>query len=119
VSRPAGSSGLASWLRPAACFGFWVSGPDAVLSACQKVGNVVDSPSPCAERTHLMAGVWGRCAVALSVGTVAATFGVDIAVAWITGEGAAVTFGVTGLASPPHAPIIATKNMKAASFMRR
>ncbi len=45
--------------------------------------------------------------------------GVEVAVAWVTGEGAAITVGVAGLASPPHAPIIATRNIEATSFMRR
>ena len=49
--------------------------------------------------------------MAIAVATAAVT------VAPTSGVGATVTFGVTGLASPPHAPIIATRNMKAVSFI--
>tara|TARA_B100000809_G_C15090614_1_gene513072 strand:- start:782 stop:1171 length:390 start_codon:yes stop_codon:yes gene_type:complete len=64
-------------------------------------------------------GVFTGMVIVTAAVTVAATSRVGATVDWIIEEGAAVTLGVAGLASPPHAPIIATRNMKAASFMRR
>ena len=66
------------------------------------------------ERVDGVAGI----VVGVEIGVAdAASSGVGAAVAWITGEGTAVTVGVAGLAPPPHAPIIATRNMKTASFI--
>jgi len=49
--------------------GFRIARPNTVPSACQKIRNIIDPPCPRAERTHLVAGVWGRCSVALSICT--------------------------------------------------
>ena len=57
--------------------------------------------------------------VATAAVTVAATFKVGAAVAWIASEGIALTLAVAGLDSPPHAPRIAIRTINTTSFMGR